>query len=273
MGKKRSTRQRKRGSKRITAVLLTVLTILLVFGICFAGKMAGGSDEENTVLQDNPPAAQETELAAFQPTQPETEAAAAPAGEPAETAEPPVTEPEIPPEAPNATEPVEEPETAGEPEPPEQTDATEATEQGEPVYQELQIIEQVPDYGPVLETRTFTKDEEYILLQISMAEVGCEECVECAALVMRTVLNRMESRKFPNTMYGVIYAWNQFTPVWSGSFYSANPNDICVEALELIRSGWDESQGALYYEACTDGSWHSRQLDLLYQHCNTRWYK
>lgn len=118
-----------------------------------------------------------------------------------------------------------------------------------------------------------TYEEKDMLLRIAMAEVGGEDCVECLALVMKTVLNRMESPLFPSTIYRVIHAENQFSPVASGSFSTAVPNEKCYEALELVINGWDESQGALYFEACVGSSWHSRNLELLFQHCSTRFYR
>ena len=124
--------------------------------------------------------------------------------------------------------------------------------------------------APVL--LTFTEAEEELLLKLGMAERGETWCVDCIALVMRTVLNRVESPKFSSTVKGVIYAQDQFTPVMDGSFESAQPNSACYDALEMIRQGWDESQGALYYEWCEGESWHSRNLNLLFQHCDTRFY-
>mgnify|MGYP006898678300 CR=1 FL=1 len=60
---------------------------------------------------------------------------------------------------------------------------------------------------------------------------------------------------------------------------NANPTQTTVpagiteaEALEMIKTGWDESQGALYYEWCEGESWHSKNLTLLFQHCDTRFY-
>ena len=123
--------------------------------------------------------------------------------------------------------------------------------------------------APVL---TFTEEEEALLLQIGAAERGSAGCTECIALVMRTVLNRVESPKFSSTIKGVIYAQDQFTPVAEGTFEEAVPGWRCKEALEMIQSGWDESQGALYYEWCEGESWHSRNLNLLFQHCDTRFY-
>ena len=252
---------RKRKKKHNGAVCaLIVLTAALIAVICFAFKLEGmqtttdnGAQLQTTEVSADPVSERTEEC--WMPVIPEQTIA---------TTEPVPTEEEtIATEAPMQT-----------PTPTEIPDPTEETEQGNPLHQELQLIETKPAAEQTLEIMTFDEDEVYILMHIAMAEVGCEECVECAALVMRTVLNRVESPKFPNTLQKVIYAEEQFTPVWrTGSFYTVNPNDVCVEALELIRSGWDESEGALYYEACTDGSWHSRNLELLYQHCNTRFYK
>lgn len=133
--------------------------------------------------------------------------------------------------------------------------------------------ETTPPPVPVL---NLTEDEQILLLQIAMAEanagLGHGQCSECMALVMRTVLNRVESGRFSKTIRGVIYAPEQFTPVMDGSFDDAVPNELCYTALELVLYGWDESQGALYYEWCDGPSWHSQNLNLLLQHCNTRFY-
>ena len=117
-----------------------------------------------------------------------------------------------------------------------------------------------------------TEEEETMLLKLGMAERGQEGCAECIALVMRTVLNRVNADRFGSSIRSVILAQDQFTPVMDGSYYSAQPNDLCREALDMVIYGWDESQGALYYEWCEGESWHSRNLHLLFQHCDTRFY-
>lgn len=141
----------------------------------------------------------------------------------------------------------------------------------EPVPQAATISTE-PETQPV-PVYTFTEEEEKLLLKIGMAERGDTGCTECIALVMRTVLNRVESSRFPSTIKGVIYAQDQFTPVVEGTFEAAVPTERCREALEMIKAGWDESQGALYYEWCQGESWHSRNLKLLLQHCDTRFYQ
>lgn len=118
-----------------------------------------------------------------------------------------------------------------------------------------------------------TEEEKQLLLKLGMAERGNTGCVECTALVMNTVLNRQKDSRFPSSIRNIIYAQDQFTPVMDGSYEKAEPNELCEQALEMVIKGWDESQGALYYEWCEGESWHSKNLELLLQHCDTRFYK
>jgi len=126
-----------------------------------------------------------------------------------------------------------------------------------------------PPPVPVVE---LTEEEKTMLLKIGMAERGSTGCTECIALVMCTVLNRVKADRFGSSVRSVLFAQDQFTPVMDGSYHSAEPNDFCREALDMVIYGWDESQGALYYEWCEGESWHSKNLHLLFQHCDTRFY-
>ena len=125
---------------------------------------------------------------------------------------------------------------------------------------------------PPLPVVILTEEEQTMLLKIGMAELGSGDCAECVALVMCTVLNRVKADGFGSSIRGVLFAQDQFTPVMDGSYETAEPNDLCRQALDMVVFGWDESQGALYYEFCEGESWHSRNLHLLFQHCDTRFY-
>ena len=122
---------------------------------------------------------------------------------------------------------------------------------------------------PVVE---LTEEEKTMLLKLGMAERGSEDCTECIALVMCTVLNRVNADRFGSSIRSVILAPEQFTPVMDGSYDSAEPSQRCYDALDMVIHGWDESQGALFYEWCEGESWHSQNLHLLFQHCNVRFY-
>lgn len=119
--------------------------------------------------------------------------------------------------------------------------------------------------------------EAYLLAKIAMAEAEGES-TEGKALVMLVVLNRMLDDDFPDTIGEVIFQHNgddyQFSPVGSGRIYENEPNDDCWAALDLIYSGWDESQGALYFESSKcDNTWHSRNLEFLFEEGGHKFYK
>lgn len=130
-------------------------------------------------------------------------------------------------------------------------------------------VAKIPAAEAVLD---LTDKEKEILLKIGMSERGLCGCPECIALVMCTILNRVDSPKFGSTIAKVVLSPEQFTPVANGTYYRARPNEQCYDALEMVLYGWDESQGALYYEWCEGESWHSKNLNLLFQHCDIRFY-
>lgn len=122
----------------------------------------------------------------------------------------------------------------------------------------------------------FDSDDALMLHKISIAEAGGES-VESMALVMLVVLNRVWSDEFPNSIEEVIFqkvnGIAQFTPVVNGSYEAAEPNEKSQAAMELVLSGWNESQNALYFESCSGESWHSRNLELLFEKDGIRFYK
>lgn len=117
-------------------------------------------------------------------------------------------------------------------------------------------------------------DDSYLLAKIAMAEAEGED-TEGKAYVIMVVLNRMLSDEFSDTIGGVIFQDNQFSPVSNGRFDSVEPNDDCWDALNMIQvDKWDKSQGALYFESCqSDDNWHSRNLEYLFTHGKHRFYK
>ena len=153
--------------------------------------------------------------------------------------------------------------------PPETTEATEA-----PTTVPTTAATEAPtETTEALPVRTFTAEEEELLLKIGMAERGDTYCTDCIALVMCTVLNRVDTPgKFGSTVKSVIYAEGQFTPVAEGEFEDVEPNYVCKNALDKVKSGWDESQGALYYEWGKVDGWHAQNLNFLFKHCDTKFY-
>lgn len=116
--------------------------------------------------------------------------------------------------------------------------------------------------------------DAYLLAKIAMAEAEGEDTLG-KALVIRTILNRVESDNayFPDTVSEVIFQKDAFTPTRNGRFEKVEPNEDCYAALELVKEGWDDSQGALYFERTTKAeTWHSRNLVKLFTHGNHTFY-
>lgn len=124
------------------------------------------------------------------------------------------------------------------------------------------------------ETKTaerFTKKEKYMLAKIAMAEAeGCS--IKAKELVIHTVLSRIESDRFPNTVEEVIFQKNQFTPTSDGRWNRVEPNEECWQALENVLSS-GETEKILFFESCKGSSWHNKNLELVCEEDGLRFYR
>ena len=134
---------------------------------------------------------------------------------------------------------------------------------------ELEIMEPI-NY----ESFDWDAEEDNMLVKIAMAEAEGEG-LEGKALVIRVVLNRVYSDKFPDSIEDVISQPKQFSVYKEGGrYWTTTPDEECYEALTLIKTGWDESDGALYFErARKTSTWHSRNLTYLFQEGHHNFYK
>ena len=135
----------------------------------------------------------------------------------------------------------------------------------------------VPEPEPEAITETcsyWNADEAYLLAKLAMAEAEGED-TEGKALVILTVLNRVESDRayFPDTRKEVIFKEGEFSPISDGRFYEVEPDADCYAALALVEDGWNGSQGALYFERTREEStWHSKCLKKLFEHGKHTFY-
>lgn len=72
------------------------------------------------------------------------------------------------------------------------------------------------------------------------------EPYEGQVAVAAVILNRVRSSQFPNTATGVIFQPGAFTAVADGQIW-LTPNDSALKAVKDAVSGWDPSDGCLYY--------------------------
>ncbi len=115
-------------------------------------------------------------------------------------------------------------------------------------------------------TTSISEADRDMLARIAMAEAEGEGLVG-KALVVRVVMNRVESPAWPNTVEDVIMQPKQFSPVWNGRYERVKPDAECYEAVDMVAAGWDESQGAMYFRQHTEEScWHNDCLTLLFRY-------
>jgi len=106
---------------------------------------------------------------------------------------------------------------------------------------------------------TVDKDALYWLSRIIEAESGGEPYRGKLA-VGNVILNRVKSRDFPNSIYGVIFDRKngvQFTPVANGTIYNT-PSAESIRAAKACLSGADAVGSCLYFfnpKTATKASW------------------
>lgn len=93
--------------------------------------------------------------------------------------------------------------------------------------------------------------DKWLILMTMMSEAEGES-VRGKALVGRVILNRKQNGYWGDDIYGVIYAPGQF---WTPGMGIRYPNPECELALMWLEWGWDESEGALYFNQDGSGDW------------------
>ncbi|MFI3166962.1 MAG: spore cortex-lytic enzyme [Bacillota bacterium] len=91
----------------------------------------------------------------------------------------------------------------------------------------------------------FTDSDVYLLAKTIHAEARGENYIGQVA-VGAVILNRVKSAEFPNTIAGVVYQPWAFTAVHDGQI-NLEPDEQSIRAAKDALSGWDPSQGCLFY--------------------------
>ena len=91
-------------------------------------------------------------------------------------------------------------------------------------------------------------------------------------LVANVVINRVNSRYFPNDVKSVVFqkisGSIQFSPVEDGRYYSVPVTEETKEAVRRVLAGEDYSEGALYFferarTTSKKASWFEKNLKYL----------
>lgn len=106
-----------------------------------------------------------------------------------------------------------------------------------------------------------TDEERYWLYQLVYAEAGTQSYI-CKKCIASVVFNLMSDSRYPNTVKGVIFNGNAFSPTLDGSIYSKTPDASTKQAVdEVIKYG--SITTALYFKASNYYSdWHNQQTYL-----------
>lgn len=91
----------------------------------------------------------------------------------------------------------------------------------------------------------YNADELYWLSRIISAESRGEP-LRGQMAVGNVILNRVRSRSFPNTIYGVIFQKSQFSPVSNGTIYNS-PAWVSVCAAKMCLEGYSISNDVLFF--------------------------
>ncbi len=97
-------------------------------------------------------------------------------------------------------------------------------------------------------SKFYNSDDVYWLSRIISAEASGES-LQGKIAVGSVVLNRKESRQYPNTIYGVIFdrkGGTQFTPVASGTIYKT-PTKESIIAAKICLEGYNIDDAILFF--------------------------
>lgn len=126
-----------------------------------------------------------------------------------------------------------------------------------------------------------SEDDYQTLLKVVEAEAGCED-ENGKLLVANVVLNRVSSKKFPETVRDVVYQANggkiQFATAYNGRMNSVKVSDETVCAVEKAMYGEDISKGALYFISSKavspeKSSWFYTKLNHVFDYGRHSFFK
>ncbi len=123
----------------------------------------------------------------------------------------------------------------------------------------------------------YSSKEVEILERIVEAEATGED-LKGKMLVANVILNRVNSKKFPSSIEGVVFQKGQFSPIRDGRYYKVSIKDSTKEAVSRALQGEDYSQGALYFAARQKASsknmrWFDSKLTYLFRHGGHEFFK
>lgn len=122
------------------------------------------------------------------------------------------------------------------------------------------------------EKESYSEDEISILEKIVEAETTGGD-FKSRVYVANVVLNRVKSKKFPNTIKEVVFQKTgntyQFSPIYDGRYYRIKTTELTKKAVEYAMKNEDNTKGALYfanryYADSENMKWFDQNLHYLF---------
>ncbi|KFZ41350.1 MULTISPECIES: spore cortex-lytic enzyme [Thermoactinomyces] len=117
-----------------------------------------------------------------------------------------------------------------------------------------------------------SENDIHLLAQAVYAEGRGESYIGQVAIAA-VILNRLESREFPDTISGIIFQPLAFEAVADGQIWM-QPDETAKKAVRDALNGWDPTGGALYYfnpeRATSKWIWNRPQIKKIGKHIFTR---
>jgi len=131
-------------------------------------------------------------------------------------------------------------------------------------YESNHHKEELPEEVSENKKANISKNDIELIALITMAEAE-GECEEGKRLVIDTILNRLDSEYFPDTIYEVIYQPGQFSSVWNGRVERCEVRtDIC-ELVEKEAEKRTNSDVIFFTAGCYSN--YGKPLFQIGNHC------
>lgn len=139
-----------------------------------------------------------------------------------------------------------------------------------PDYSQLYTCKQDKAHDTCL---TVNIQDAQLLMKVARQEGG--PTLNGQLWAMRVIYNRLYNGNFGNSIWEIVSADGQFEVFTNGSYINADVNPESHIALAMIESGWDKTQGALYWrtDAGSKDSWHENNLQYIATVEGNRYYK
>ena len=92
---------------------------------------------------------------------------------------------------------------------------------------------------------TYSNNDVTVLAKMIHGEARGESYIGKVA-VGAVILNRVEDKKFPDSVHSVCFQPGAFDAVRDGQYY-LEPDNESINAAKAALGGWDPTYGALYY--------------------------